>query len=67
VINSDLAVDASTAAGVIRGMLESVTIVPTPAGMPGIIARGTLNRLLDPHSFQNGAYLGGDAGSGGRI
>jgi hypothetical protein len=48
-------------------MIETVTILPTPAGMPGIIARGSLNRLLDPGLFRDGIYLGGDVGSGGRI
>jgi site-specific DNA recombinase len=67
VINGDLAADASAAAGVIRSMIETVTILPTPAGMPGIIARGSLNRLLDPGLFRDGIYLGGDVGSGGRI
>ena len=67
VINGDLAHDASSAADVIRSMIKTVTIVPTLVGMPGIIARGTLNRLLDPVLFQDGVYLGGDAGSGGRI
>jgi site-specific DNA recombinase len=66
-INGDLAHDASDTATVIRSMIDSVTILPTPTGMPGIIASGTLNRLLDPRSFQNGVYFRGDAGSGGGI
>jgi hypothetical protein len=67
VINGDLAHGASDTAAVVRGMIETVTVVPTPAGMPGIIARGTLNQLLDPHLFQKGVYLGGEAVSGVRI
>ena len=58
-INGDLAYDASAAAAVIRSMIVTVTIVPTPAGKPGITARGTLNRLLDPALFHDGVYLGG--------
>jgi site-specific DNA recombinase len=48
VINSDLAEGDQTAARAVRKMVETVTIMPTPAGsVPGIIVRGELSSLLN--------------------
>ncbi len=47
VINADLAAGDETAARVVRQMIETVTIVPSPKGqVPGVIVRGQLGCIL---------------------
>ena len=59
VINGDLAEGDDTAARTIRTYLETVTIMPAPAGqMPGVIVKGNLAALLE------GPPIGGRAGAG---
>ena len=65
VVNRDLADGDDGAAKAIRALVETVTIVPTPAGaVPGIIVRGRLNSLLGLDPFQNGSPVGGEGGAG---
>ncbi|HEY1748569.1 MAG TPA: recombinase family protein [Xanthobacteraceae bacterium] len=46
VINADLAAGDETAARVVRQMIETVTIVPSPKGqVPGVIVRGQLGSI----------------------
>jgi site-specific DNA recombinase len=68
VINADLAIGVDPAANAIRAMIETVTVVPAPAGeAPEIIVRGDLAGLLGFDKIQTGALQGGRVGSGGRI
>jgi hypothetical protein len=61
VINSDLAEGDQTAACAVRKMIETVTIMPTPAGsVPGIIVRGELGSLLNFDALS----VGGAGGAG---
>jgi site-specific DNA recombinase len=65
VVNRDLADGDDGAAKAIRALVDSVTIMPTPAGtVPGIIVRGRLNSLLGLGPFQDGSYFGGEGGAG---
>jgi hypothetical protein len=65
VINADLAAGDDGAARAIRGMIDTVTVVPTPAGsVPGIIVRGGLARLVGLEPLQKGSYFGGNGGAG---
>jgi site-specific DNA recombinase len=65
VINSDLADGEEGPAKAVRAMIQSVTIVPTPAGaMPGIVVCGDLGSLLGLDTFAGGPHLGGAGGAG---
>jgi len=65
VVNQDLAQGDEEAAKVIRSLVETVTIVPTPAGNPpGIIVRGGLRSVLNLASFPIGSQFGGEGGAG---
>jgi site-specific DNA recombinase len=65
VINSDLADGDQTAARAVRGMIETVTIMPTSAGsVPGIIVRGELGSLLGLDTFAHAPGVGGAGGAG---
>ena len=65
-VNAGLANGQDETAKTIRSMIETVTVMPTPAGeMPGVIVRGDLAPILD--LGQHGPQTGGMAGSGGRI
>lgn len=65
VINADLAAGDDGAARTIRGMIDTVTVIPTSAGsVPGIIVRGELGRLVGLDAFQKGSYFGGNGGAG---
>jgi site-specific DNA recombinase len=65
VVNSDLAAGDQTAARTVRGMIETVTIMPTPAGsVPGIIVRGELGSLLGLGTFSRAPHVGGADGAG---
>ena len=65
VINADLAAGDDGAARTIRGMIDTVTVMPTPAGsVPGIIVRGELGRLVGLDPFKEGSYFGGNGGAG---
>jgi hypothetical protein len=67
-INSDLAIGVDPAANAIRTLIETVTVLPAPAGeAPGIIVRGDLAAVLGVDEIQKGAQRGGRGGSGGRI
>jgi site-specific DNA recombinase len=60
-INADLAAGASEAATVIRNIIETVTVMPTPPGRPpGLKVQGSLDLLVgrDP------IYVGGAGGAG---
>jgi hypothetical protein len=64
-INADLAAGASDAAGVIRGVIETVTVMPTPPGRPpGLKVRGRLDSLLGLAPSQQGSPFGGAGGAG---
>jgi len=65
VVNRDLEEGDDAAAKAIRALVDSVTIMPTPAGtVPGIIVRGRLNSLLGLDPFQDGSPVGGEGGAG---
>jgi site-specific DNA recombinase len=65
VINADLAAGDDGAARSIRSMIDTVTVMPTPAGsVPGIIVRGGLGRLVGLDAFQKASYFGGNGGAG---
>ncbi|HEV3117644.1 MAG TPA: hypothetical protein VGY58_11355 [Gemmataceae bacterium] len=65
-VNAGLANGQDETAKAIRGMIETVTIMPSPAGeLPGIIVRGDLAPILDLDPY--GPEVGVKAGSGGRI
>ncbi len=65
VINSDLAEGDQTAARAVREMIETVTIMPTPAGsVPGIIVQGELGSLLGSDAAPHAASVGGAGGAG---
>ncbi len=60
VINAELADGETGPANAIRAMIQSVTVVPTPAGStPGIAARAELGSLLDLNTFPDGPHVGG--------
>ena len=64
-INADLAAGASEAAGIIRGLIETVTVMPTPpGGPPGLRVQGRLDALLGLDPFQEGSHFGGAGGAG---
>ncbi|HEY3658054.1 MAG TPA: recombinase family protein, partial [Steroidobacteraceae bacterium] len=64
-INQDLNEGQSEAAKVIRTLIDTVTVMPTPAGRaPGLRVEGDLARLLGLDPFQKGSHLGGDGGAG---
>jgi hypothetical protein len=68
VINADLAIGVDPAASAIRAMIETVTVLPAPAGeAPEIIVRGDLAGVLGLDEIQRGALWGGRVGSGERI
>lgn len=63
VINGDLAEGDTGAAQGLRSLIETVTIVPTPAGEPpGLRVEGDLAGLLDMDS--NSPHVGGEGGAG---
>jgi hypothetical protein len=65
VINADLAAGFSQAATVIRGLIETVTVMPTPPGRPpGLKVQGSLDSLVRLAPFQEGSHLGGAGGAG---
>jgi site-specific DNA recombinase len=65
VINADLAAGFSEAATVIRGLIETVTVMPTPPGRPpGLKVQGSLDSLVRLAPFQEGSHLGGEGGAG---
>jgi site-specific DNA recombinase len=65
VVNADLAEGDEGAAGAIRNLIQTVTIIPTERGKtPGIIVRGRLESLLGPGSFMEGPTVGGRGGAG---
>jgi site-specific DNA recombinase len=58
-INADLAIGTSEAAGVIRGLIETVTVMPTPpGGPPALRVQGSLDALLGLDPFQEGSHFG---------
>jgi site-specific DNA recombinase len=64
-VNRDLGEGDDSSAKAIRNLIDTVTIMPTPAGStPGVIVRGRLNSLLGLDPFQNGSYVGGEGGAG---
>lgn len=64
-INADLAAGDDSANRTIRALIDTVTVMPTPAGAaPGIVVRGELGSLLDLGPFQNGPLHRGAAGAG---
>ena len=64
-VSRDLAEGDDGAAKAIRALVDSVTIMPTPAGtVPGIIVRGRLNSLLGLDPFHDGSLVGGPDGAG---
>lgn len=64
-INTDLAAGASEAAGVIRGLIETVTVMPTPpGGPPSLGVQGSLDMLIGLNPFQEGSHFGGEGGAG---
>jgi hypothetical protein len=65
VINADLAAGFSDAATVIRGLIETVTVMPTPPGRPpGLKVQGSLDCLVRLASFPEGSHVGGEGGAG---
>lgn len=63
VVNGDLAEGDAGAAKALRSLIETVTVMPTPAGgPPGLKVEGHLAGLLDLDS--NALYSGGDGGAG---
>jgi site-specific DNA recombinase len=59
-INADLADGEEGPADAVRALIQSVTIVPAPAGtIPGIVVRGDLGSLLDLNKFPHGPHVGG--------
>jgi site-specific DNA recombinase len=65
VVNRDLAVGDDGAAKAIRALVDTVTVIPTPAGMtPGIVVPGRLNSLLGRDPFADGSHVGGPDGAG---
>jgi hypothetical protein len=65
VVNRDLAEGDDGAAKAIRALVDTVTIMPTPAGTaPGIIVRGRLNSLLGLDPFRDGSGAGWQGGAG---
>jgi hypothetical protein len=65
VINADLAAGFSDAAAVIRGLIETVTVMPTPAGRPPALrVQGSLDALVGFGPLQEGSHLGGEGGAG---
>jgi site-specific DNA recombinase len=65
VINQDLAEGDEGAAKAIRSLVDTVTVMPTPAGRPpGVIVRGRLESLLGLDTFQRGSQIGGEGGAG---
>jgi hypothetical protein len=65
VINGDLAAGDTGSAKVIRALVDTVTVVPTPSDtVPGIIVRGRLNSLLGLDPFAGGSFVGGPGGAG---
>jgi hypothetical protein len=65
VINADLAAGFSDAATVIRGLIETVTVMPTPPGRPpGLKVQGSLDCLVRLAPFPEGSHLGGEGGAG---
>jgi hypothetical protein len=63
VVNGDLAAGDAGAAKALRALVETVTIVPTPAGgPPGLKVSGHLAALVGTDS--NGVPAGGDVGAG---
>jgi site-specific DNA recombinase len=65
VVNSDLAAGHSEAAAIIRSMIETVTVMPTPRGQPpGLRVDGHLARLatLDASQMASGGGREGGAG-----
>jgi hypothetical protein len=64
-LSADLADGEGKAAKAFRAMIETVTIVPTPAGStPGILVHCVLDSLLNPPSFTEGPTGGGRTGAG---
>lgn len=64
-INAKLAVGIDDAARTIRGLIETVTIQPTPTGtIPGIVVKGALGSLLGLGSFPEGPCGGVKNGAG---
>ncbi len=60
VINAGLAEGVEGPANAVRAMIQSVTIVPTPAGStPGLAARAEFGSLLDLNTFPDGPHVGG--------
>ncbi len=60
VINADLAEGVEGPANTVRAMIQSVTIMPAPAGsIPGIVVRGDLGSLLGLDTFPRGPHVGG--------
>jgi site-specific DNA recombinase len=65
-VNTGLANGQDETAKAIRSMIQTVTIMPTPAGeIPGVIVKGDLAPILD--LGQHEPRAGVMAGSGGRI
>lgn len=64
-INARLALGIDDTAKAIRGLIETVTIQPTPSGTtPGIVVKGELGSLLGRDPFQEGPHIGGPNGAG---
>jgi hypothetical protein len=65
ILNGDLAAGGSEAATAIRSLIETVTVMPTPRGLPpGLKVAGNLAPLLTLDRPQNAAQIGGQGGAG---
>ena len=65
VVNGDLADGHSEAAAIIRSMVETVTVMPTPRGRPpGLRVEGDLARLATLGRPQMASLAGGEGGAG---
>jgi site-specific DNA recombinase len=65
VVNGDLAAGQSEAAAIIRSMIETVTVMPTPPGQPpGLRVEGHLARLTTLGPPQIASRAGGEGGAG---